>query len=302
MRLPFRRLSLSEFNARFERAELEKTALLSTVLPIWQFPHFYGVGRDADEDYTNKDQSFMVVSKKSGQKSTTISRELRNLSWLDSKQEPEFDPIIPIGVSTPKRFYIDSFDDHGWFTEKQWALLAPLLPPMPLEKSRGRPPASSHAIISAIFWKTANRLPWDSLHPQGPFPPKRTCRRYYKRWLLSGRLLTIYKIILKDLLQRGRVHPFEFVGEGYFKITEDHYIFAIPGVCPDTWQTRAALFFMQETYAIIRRLRREEKDAYFPHPLLVDELFDQYISCSYSLGPLESIQVHSTIPAIPKHH
>jgi len=300
----FCRPSPAEFAILFERAELEKTALLSTLLPIWQFPHFFAISRDADQDYTKDAHLFPFVSRKSDQKSqdaersrsaqaversdalslpkyrsaTPISLELHSLWWLDSWQEPQFSPISLTGETTPKTYYAPAFDQYGWFTDAQWALLMPLLPPEePLKKTRGRPKASAHAILSAIFWLRANGLPWNALLPQGPFPPKRTCRRYYKRWFLSGRLMTIYKTFLDDFLLRSRAHPFDFVQQGYFKITDDHLIFALPGKCPDAWQTRAALFFMQETYALIRRIRREEKDPYFPQPPLVDILFDQYM-------------------------
>ena len=67
-----------------------------------------------------------------------------------------------------------------------------------------------------------------------------------------------------------------FVLEGYFEITEDYRIFALPGKCPDTWQTRLALLLMQETYALLRRIRREEKDNYFPHPPLLNKLGELY--------------------------
>jgi transposase len=255
--------------------ELEKIALLSTVLPIWQFDHFYGVTRDVDQDYTDAGHSFQIGIQKSGQKSIGLPPELHDLWWMDSWQEPRFDPLFPMGNPAPKTWYIDSFDDQGWFTEKQWALIAPLLPPQPLEKARGCPPTSSHAVISAIFCKIAIHSSWE--HLGGRFPPARTCRRYYKRWLLSGRLMTIYKVLLQDLIQRGRVHPYDFVLEGYFTITEGHRIFSVPGKCPDTWQTRSALFFMQDTYSILRRLRREEKDNYFPQPSILKELGDQYL-------------------------
>jgi transposase len=253
-----RRLSSDKIFPGIQFAELKKTALLSTLLPIWQFNYFYAVSRDAAPVY---ETSFLENLQKSGQKSN-----LENLQ-----------------KSGQKSTSLEPFDEFGWLTEKQWALLAPLLPPEPLDKSRGRPAVSSHALINAILWKVAHHASWDDVG--GAFPPPRTCRRYYKRWLLSGRLMTIYKVLLQDLLQRGRVHPYDFVLKGYFEITADFRILAIPGQCPDTWQTRLALLLLQETYAILRRLRRQEKDRYLPNRSTLNKLARGYLITRHAFPP-----------------
>jgi transposase len=271
----FHLLTVPDHIITIQLLELRKIALLSTFLPIWQFEHFYSVTRDVEQDYTNAGHSFQNGTSKSGQKSIFIDLELHELWWMDSWQEPPFDSIFPMGDPVPKTYHMEDFDDERWFTEKQWALIAPLLPPQPLESTRGRPSANSHAVISAIFYKIAVHESWKRLGPR--FPPARTCRRYYKRWLLSGRLMTIYKVLIQDLLQRGRVHPYDFVMDDYFTLTEDRRIMSVPGVCPDTWQTRLALFLMQDTCSIFHRLRREEKDNYFPQPSIVREASRQYV-------------------------
>ena len=270
-----RLLTLRDHLITPQLTELQRIALLSTFLPIWQFEHFYGVSRDVGQDYTNTGSCFQVDPQKSGQKSSLISPEIHELWWMDSWEEPRFEPFSLAGTSIPKTYHMDAFDDLGWFAEKQWALIAPLLPPQPVKKTRGRPQDSAHAVISAIFHKIAIHCSWEHLGVR--FPPARTCRRYYKRWLLSGRLMTIYQVLIDDLIQRGQIHPYDFVMDGYFEITEGYRIFTIPGTCPDTWQTRMALFMMQLTYSILRRLRREEKDYYFPQPFILKELGDQYL-------------------------
>ncbi len=344
-------------NSMLERgwphAELEKTALASFVLPLWQFKHFHGITRDADEDYSKDSEghSFPVVSQKSGQKSgeppsprrrpyrsddglapVAISPELACLWWMDARREPEFEPLQWFWSPDLAQvtYYMDATDEYGWFTDRQWQLIAPLLPSQPplrtlgerasspqsggrtyhqsagcsyqhrplrshegsepaprgveatsqpLGKLRGRPAASSRAVLSAIFWKLSNAASWDDLPDH--FPAKRTCRRYYKRWFLSGRLMTIYKVLMRDLLTRGRVHPFDFVKEGYFWLDSDHRI-RTAAACPDTWQTRTALLFMQQSYALIRRIRREEKDAYFPQPPLHGKLREHYFDLRFN--------------------
>jgi transposase len=212
-------------------ADLEKAALLSFPLTLWNFSTYYGIVRDADIDYSKSaaSHSFRENSQKSGHKTRAP-------------------------------------DDCDWFTNRQWRLIAPLLPGDPVEPHRGRPPVSSRAVVGAIFWKLAHGAAWGDL-PES-FPSQRTCRRLYRRWFLSGRLMTIYKVLMRDLLTRGRVHPFDLAQAGYLELASDLRI-RLTSACPDTWQTRTALLFMQQSYALIRRIRREEKVPLFPgHGLL----------------------------------
>lgn len=221
-----------------EYFELRRIALYACVLPIWQFKYYYGVTRDVWQDppFTAPADSFGLKLKKNGQKSS---------------------PYVSISpASNP-----DSATAAGLLTFAQVQRIAHLLPAAPIKGRRGRPSASALDVLNAIFWKVSHGLPWHAL-PDG-FPPARTCRRYYERWLHSGRLLTIYKNLLKDLLLRGRVDPLDFVEDGCFCLTSDYRVCFTPA-CPDTWQAHTALFFFQQSYALIRRVRREEKDPYFP--------------------------------------
>ena len=268
-------------------AELEKAALASFFLCIWQFTGLHRITRDADEDYSTdvEGHSFSVVSQKSGQKSLPISSDLARLWWMDARRSPEFDPIALPGSrdSAKVSYFMDAPDEYGWFTQRQWRLIAPLLPSRPLTCGRGRPSASSHAILSAIFWKLSHAASWDELPSR--FPAVRTCRRYYKRWFLSGRLMTIYKMLMHDLLARGHVHPFDLVQEGYFCL-DSHRLIRLTSICPDTWQTRTALLFLQQSHALIRRIRREEKDPFFPRPRLYAALRKHYLaSCLRTRTP-----------------
>jgi transposase len=226
-----------------ESFELRKIALYAIVLPIWQFKQYHGVTRDACQDppltlplsqFVDSGASFRLELKKTGQKSTPT-------------------------LSASPDLFIGSSAETSLLTSAQVQLLAHLLPSASIKGQRGRPPASSLDILNAILWKVAHALAWDQLPER--FPPARTCRRYYKRWLLNGRLLTIYKILLKDLLVRGRADPRDFVKDGCFRITSDHRVSFTPE-CPDTWQAHTALLFFQQSYALIRRIRRETKDKF----------------------------------------
>jgi transposase len=268
-------------------AELEKTALASFFLCIWQFTGLHGITRDVDDDYSTavEEHSFSLVSQKSGQKSQRISPDLARLWWMDARRSPEFDPVAFPGCrdSVKVTYYMDAPDEYGWFTQRQWRLIAPLLPSTPLTCGRGRPSASSHAILSAVFWKLSHAASWDVLPSR--FPAVRTCRRYYKRWFFSGRLMTIYRVLMHDLLARGHAHPFDLVQEGYFCL-DSHRLIRTTSACPDTWQTRTALLFIQQSHALIRRIRREEKDPFFPRPRLYAALRKHYLaSCLRTRTP-----------------
>mgnify|MGYP001143169304 CR=1 FL=1 len=258
----------------YEASELERIALLSTILPVWRYGHFYAITRDASDDVP-RPRLFFPSSSKSGQNSIRISKDLHDLWWMDSWQEPMFTSVLSTSHPVQPAYYMEDFDEFGWFTPSQWSLLAPLFPSTPLKNTHGCPPTSAHAILSALCWKAAHHVSWDELG--GIFPPARTCRRYHKSWLLIGRLRTVYQFLIHDLLTRGRLLPFDLIQYGYYHISPDYRIDVVPGRCPDTWQTRTVLLLLQETYAILRRFRREQQDFFFPNRTLQAVLIDLYV-------------------------
>jgi len=140
-------------------------------------------------------------------------------------------------------------DSHDHFlTPRQWALLEPLLPPLDHIGPRGRPPADPHAMLDAIFWKFAHQARWQDLPPGSP--PMLTCRRYYRRLFLSGRLATLYSALYKDLRFRGMTDLTAFVSQGCFEISGHRLTFR-PKL-DETWQLRTALLFLQQGYQVFR--------------------------------------------------
>jgi transposase len=288
-------------------AEIEKAALASLILPVWQFTGYYGIVRDvAQGDFPSPlstprhprsdpvdegagqaigraraprapaAHSFRADSQESGQKTIAIPPDVARLPCMDAHRETQFQPLDMASFLQPAKVarHIDSPHACGWFSDAQWQLIAPLLPADDRNKVRGRPSTSSRLLISVILWKLSHAASWDDLPPS--FPARRTCRRYYKRWFLSGLLLTVYKVLMRDLLTRGRVHPYDFVRQGYFRLGSDHRI-RQTALCPDTWQTRTALLFVQQSYALIRRIRREAGDPCFPSALLYRKLREHYL-------------------------
>ena len=67
-------------------------------------------------------------------------------------------------------------------TDRQWAHLAPLLPP---EWPRtGRPNQAHRTILNGILWKLATGVPWRDIPERyGPWP---TLYSRFRRWRLAG--------------------------------------------------------------------------------------------------------------------
>ena len=73
-------------------------------------------------------------------------------------------------------------------TDKEWAVLEPLLP---ARSGRGRPPKWSYrAIIEALLYLVRGGLPWRML-PPGLFAPMTTVQHYFYRWRDSGLWVSI---------------------------------------------------------------------------------------------------------------
>ncbi len=172
---------------------------------------------------------------------------------------------------------------HSFLTPCQWQVLEPLLPPpdhtlsslislsspnvsshFGIDRGRGRPPADPHALLDAIFWRFAHHARWQDL-PSGS-PPMLTCRRYYRRLFLSGRLLTLYSALYQDFLTRAKVDLSALVDQGCFTIVGNALTLR-PGH-EETWQLRTVLLFMQQGYQVSRRILRErarQPSHLFPH-------------------------------------
>jgi transposase len=159
-----------------------------------------------------------------------------------------------------------------FLTSRQWEVLDPLIPPseniLPSALGQGsgvrlsgRPAADPLPLLDAIFWKFAHHARWKDL-PAGS-PPMLTCRRYYRRLFMSGRLYTIYSALYKDFLSTAELDLPSLVDQGWFLI-ESHALVLCPGL-DDTWQLRTALLFMQQAWQVSRRIIREKDQQHRRH-------------------------------------
>ena len=152
----------------------------------------------------------------------------------------------PLGILLP--FLEEPFSTY--VPDRQWAVIEPLIPPPEKAARRGRPPADPRELLGAIFWKFAHAARWQDL-PAG-CPPMLTCRRYYRRLFLSGRLFTIYRRLYTDFLQHSGFDLPALVNKGAFSIV-NHKVTIRSGL-PENWYLRTALLFLQLAYQIFRRM------------------------------------------------
>ena len=178
-----------------------------------------------------------------------------------------------------------SFSDSRvlFLTARQWGVLEPLVPPFDhlstspsftprqmcfstgegsgeapsMGVRRGRLPVNPLPLLDAALWKIAHHARWQDLPPGSP--PMLTCRRYYRRLFLSGRLFTLYSALYKDLNSNGRMDLISLVNQGCFLISGNALVLR-PGM-QENWQARTALLFMQHAWQVSRRLLREREQA-----------------------------------------
>ena len=76
-------------------------------------------------------------------------------------------------------------------TDKQWAIVEPLLPP-PRPRGR-RPTVDRRRVLDAIFYQTKNGCVWRDLPHD--FPNPKTVYAYFERWRDDGTLVAIYEAL-----------------------------------------------------------------------------------------------------------
>jgi len=141
-----------------------------------------------------------------------------------------------------------------FLTPRQWAVLEPLVPPAERTGKRGRPPADPRKLLDAIFWKLAHHARWQDLPTW--YPPMLTCRRYYRRLFLSGRLDMLYSALYQDLLTREKVSFHALVEHGSVAISENKVI--MRRGMDKSWQMRTALLILQQGCQALRKERGEK--------------------------------------------
>src|SRR6476646_4702040 len=87
--------------------------------------------------------------------------------------------------------------------DAQWSILEPFFTPKPKLEKRGRPPQEARAVLNGVLWILRTGAPWQDLPKR--YPPYQTCHRRFQSWQRSGRLTAILRLLLQDLMERGKL-------------------------------------------------------------------------------------------------
>lgn len=86
-------------------------------------------------------------------------------------------------------------------TDKEWKVLAPLLPKDPPHPKGGRPFLPNRKVLSGIWYVVTSGIPWNDLPSR--YGSGSTAWRRLKRWQRDGTWQKIWEQLLVILDQRG---------------------------------------------------------------------------------------------------
>lgn len=98
--------------------------------------------------------------------------------------------------------------------DRLWGRVAPLLPPRPGHPKGGRPFADDRSCFAGIVYVLRNGIRWRDLPPS--FPSGVTCWRRHRDWTAAGVWHRVWKLVLAELDEAGKLDTSELVLDGTF--------------------------------------------------------------------------------------
>ncbi len=130
-------------------------------------------------------------------------------------------------------------------TDKQWALVEPLLPePKSAPGKRGRPACPARLVLEGILWVMRTGAPWADL--PGRFPSYQTCHRRFQEWVAGGTMEAVVRALRRDLCERGGIEDVEgFIDGTYVPAKKGGTASesAEQARRPRSWQSQTAMVF-----------------------------------------------------------
>jgi transposase len=99
-------------------------------------------------------------------------------------------------------------------TDQLWARVRPLLPPKPGHPKGGRPFADDRACFEGIVHVLRNGLRWRQM--PACYPSGVTCWRRHREWTEAGVWDRVWKLVLAELAEAGKLDASELVIDGTY--------------------------------------------------------------------------------------
>ncbi len=143
-------------------------------------------------------------------------------------------------------------------SEKQWAVLAPLLPKPRIRKDRrGRPWRDPRDVVNGILWVLRTGAPWKDLPER--YPSYQTCHRRFQHWVESGTMQRVLEALARDLEARGELDLSECFIDGTFAgAKKGAPSSGKPSGArePSSWRSQTALVFLSPyPLQVLRRMK-----------------------------------------------
>lgn len=84
-------------------------------------------------------------------------------------------------------------------SDELWAVVAPLLPPVPPHPKGGRPRVPDRAALNGILFVLRTGIPWNLLPPAAGFGSGPTCWRRLRDWQQAGVWTRLHRVLLDRL-------------------------------------------------------------------------------------------------------
>jgi transposase len=140
-------------------------------------------------------------------------------------------------------------------TERQWRLIAPLLPkPKVRRDGRGRPWRDPRDVMNGVLWIMRTGAPWSDLPPR--YPPYQTCHRRFQLWVRAGTLRKILETLARDLAERGGIDLTEAFIDATFagaKKGAPASEILVRARAPRSWRLQTALVFLSPLLSPVLR-------------------------------------------------
>ena len=142
-------------------------------------------------------------------------------------------------------------------TDAQWEVLEPLFREYRREDGRGRPWRDSREVLNGVIWVLRTGAPWHDLPLR--YPPYQTCHRRFQQWQRRGRLEAILRLVLQDLIERGKIDLEEGAIDASFSEAKKGALELVKRSAAKgarSWQLQTAMVFLSPcTWPALRRMK-----------------------------------------------